>query len=632
MSDAGQPYQVIARKYRPRRFSELIGQDHVVRTLRNTIAQGRVGHAYLLVGSRGVGKTTTARIFAKALNCESNDGSPEPCCECNSCREIANASSLDVIEIDGASHNGVDDVRELRDNVAYAPSRSRYKIYIIDEVHMLTQQAWNALLKTLEEPPRHVKFFFATTEPQKVLPTVVSRCQRFDLKRISPGEICGRLKEIADAENVNIEEKALNAVARAAEGSLRDAQSIFDQIISFCGSDGHTISEPDVIDVFGLASTDELMKLAKAVLSDDVGEVVGILQALADHGRDLERTYTDLLYTVRNLMVASSCTNPGEILEVTDTELDGIRQLCTNVNTGTVCRVLDALVSAEGDFKYAFNKRVAIETILVRAMGEAHSMEIDDLISKLNQLRDSGFAVPVASDPAGSSGSTDAAAGNGTTEPADADAQLDVTGEEKSAEKRDDEQNAAAPAPEDDLSNLEETPEKAEDEQASNLSADDSAVAQETATGSAAQATGENTLHIADTDDVRAVYQAVLRYLSQTGNDQLQKYMQALWPVSIDDEVFQLAYDDSMPAEHLTFLQQADVTGEIEAAVAAVMPGEGRPQLLLKRWIESVSKEDRNPLAVVTPEMRDNIKKQPFVQKVCELFNGQVVDVRPGTG
>ena len=229
-------YQVLARKWRPQTFAEVVGQEHIARTLKNAIQAQRIGHAYLFVGSRGIGKTTSARIFAKALNCTDLQNG-EPCCKCENCREIAAGNSLDVLEIDGASHNGVDDMRAIRDQVQYPPTKCKYKIYIIDEVHMLSAGAWNALLKTLEEPPPYVKFLFATTEPHKVLPTIISRCQRFDLRRIPVPLIADRLRQIADAEKIYVEDSALAAIARAADGGMRDAQSIFDQMIAFCGGD-----------------------------------------------------------------------------------------------------------------------------------------------------------------------------------------------------------------------------------------------------------------------------------------------------------------------------------------------------------------------------------------------------------
>src|SRR5437016_3203218 len=243
-------YEVFARKYRPQTFDDLVGQPHVSRTLKNAVAQNRLAHAYLFVGPRGTGKTSTARILSKALNCI-HSPTVTPCGICDNCREIAAGNSLDVLEIDGASNNGVEQVRELRENVRYAPAKSRYKIYIIDEVHMLTTAAFNALLKTLEEPPPHVKFIFATTEPQKVLPTIVSRCQRFDLHRIPAKLIAEHLQFIAKKEKITLEPAAGHAIARGAEGGLRDAESMLDQLVAFCGD---KISENDVLNVFGFTS------------------------------------------------------------------------------------------------------------------------------------------------------------------------------------------------------------------------------------------------------------------------------------------------------------------------------------------------------------------------------------------
>ncbi|MEI8207316.1 MAG: DNA polymerase III subunit gamma/tau, partial [Kiritimatiellales bacterium] len=247
-------YEVLARKWRPQVFADVVGQNHVTQTLHNAIKSDRLAHAYLFVGPRGTGKTTTARILAKALNCQNRQGS-EPCNTCDSCKEIMKGSSLDVIEIDGASNRGIDAVQELRDNVRYAPIRGPFKIYIIDEVHMLTREAFNAILKTLEEPPPHVKFFFATTEPQKVLTTILSRCQRFDLRRISIADITAQLQKISKAEGIKISADALLAIARGAEGGLRDAESALDQLVSFRGK---TIEEADVLSVFGLISRAQL--------------------------------------------------------------------------------------------------------------------------------------------------------------------------------------------------------------------------------------------------------------------------------------------------------------------------------------------------------------------------------------
>lgn len=381
------PYQVLARKWRPQTFADVVGQEHISRTLKNAILQNRIGHAYLFVGSRGIGKTTSARIFAKALNCSNNvDG--EPCCQCQSCLEVANGSSLDVIEIDGASHNRVEHIRDIRDNVQYAPVHGKYKIYIIDEVHMLTTQAWNALLKTLEEPPPHVKFIFATTEPHKVLPTIVSRCQRFDLKRISVPLIVQRLRQIADGEKISVEDSALAAMARAADGGMRDAQSIFDQMIAFCGGlkADEMIREQDVIDVFGLASGVELRELAAALFTNDLNRGLRTLQELADNGRDLERLFADLIGYVRDIMVAALCSNPQELLELSESELADMCAIGKALDPHLVQRVLQGLVAQEWSFRAALNKRIYFEAVLARVMLDAHSVQIDDIMSQLNRI------------------------------------------------------------------------------------------------------------------------------------------------------------------------------------------------------------------------------------------------------
>ena len=381
------PYQVLARKWRPQTFAEVVGQEHISRTLTNAIRQNRIGHAYLFVGSRGIGKTTSARIFAKALNCLNNqDG--EPCCQCECCIEAANGSSLDIIEIDGASHNKVEDVRDIRENVQYAPSRGKYKIYIIDEVHMLTTQAWNALLKTLEEPPSHVKFLFATTEPHKILPTIISRCQRFDLKRIPVPLIVQRLRQIADGEGIKVEDAALTAIARAAEGGMRDAQSIFDQMIAFCGgmTQEEMIREQDVIDVFGLASGQELREMAAGLFTNDLNRAMRVLHVLADGGRDLERLFGDLIGYVRNVMVAALCNDAPSFLEVSETGLADLMNIGRALDPQLAQRILQGLVAQEWSFRSALNKRIYFEAILARVMLDAHSVQLDDIFTHLNRL------------------------------------------------------------------------------------------------------------------------------------------------------------------------------------------------------------------------------------------------------
>src|SRR5881227_4026386 len=315
-------YQVIARKYRPQRFSDVIGQEHVTQTLSNAIEQKRIAHAYLFCGPRGTGKTTIARIFAKCLNCTNgpkvdfDDKDPR-------CQEIAEGRSLDVFEIDGASHRGIDEIRELRDTVKYSPASSRFKIYIIDEVHMLTKEAFNALLKTLEEPPAHVKFMFATTEPEKVLPTILSRCQRFDLRRIPTALISQHLAHIAKQEKVKIDEAALYAIARGADGGMRDAESTLDQLISFCGD---KIEEPDVLSMFGLAAQGQILELARAVLNGEVETALRQLNDLAKGGKDLGRLLSDVLNHFRNLLIFQVSRGDLNLVEVSEAEAAALRE------------------------------------------------------------------------------------------------------------------------------------------------------------------------------------------------------------------------------------------------------------------------------------------------------------------
>ena len=383
-------YQVIARKWRPQRFSDVVGQEHVVRTLRNEILSDRTAHAYLFVGPRGVGKTTLARIFAKAMNClDPQQG--EPCCRCESCRAIAEERNLDVLEVDAASRNTTGDMRELAEDVLTQPVNGRYKIYIIDEVHMLSKQAWNVLLKTVEEPPPHVKFIFATTEVHQVLPTIISRCQRFDLLPIPTRLIAERLKLICETEKAGINDGAINAIARAAEGGMRDAQSLLDQMIAFFSQgDGSTITGEQVLSLFGLTDRADLDALLLAMLRNQPGEVVAIIARLSKKGKNLETLFDDLLSAVRAVQLCTILRDPGELLDESPEAIERFRRLGSLVKPDTIQILLETIAPVGRILHDALNKQVYLETILLKAMREAHAVRIDDLLARLNQLRTAG--------------------------------------------------------------------------------------------------------------------------------------------------------------------------------------------------------------------------------------------------
>src|SRR5208337_1771805 len=311
-------YLVLARKWRPQTFDELVGQEPIGRILKNAIAQNKIAHAYIFSGPRGVGKTSTARILAKAINCERGP-TPDPCGKCHACIAIADGSSMDVAEIDGASNRGIDNIRDLRESVRYAPSGSRSKVYIIDEVHMLTNEAFNALLKTLEEPPPHVIFIFATTEPQKIPATIHSRCQRYGFKRVALHEIIGRLRTIAGAEGIKISDRGLAMIARASEGSMRDSQSLLDQAVSYGGME---IKDHDLQTSLGSVAQERLLQFADSLLVRDAGDLLKQVDVLMEQGQDMRQFLSGMVEHIRNLMVVKIAPEPAQIVELPASDIE----------------------------------------------------------------------------------------------------------------------------------------------------------------------------------------------------------------------------------------------------------------------------------------------------------------------
>ena len=373
-------YQVFARKYRPRTFDDVLGQDHVVTTLRNAIIGDRLAHAYLFVGPRGTGKTSTARIFAKALNCTGGprlDFDPEE----EVCREIAEGRSLDVLEIDGATNNGVEQVRELRETVNYAPASGRFKIYYIDEVHMLTNQAFNALLKTLEEPPAHVKFIFATTEPNKILPTILSRCQRFDLRPIPTETIAKHLRHIAGEEGVALEESAAWAIAKGAEGGMRDAQSMLDQLVAFCGE---TIDENNVQDIFGFTSSETVAGLAASIFRRDTAKGISLVHGESSKGKDLTQLLSELTGFLRALLIERLSPESASA-EVPADFWENLGEGGRHIGEDRLLAVLDRLADADARMRRASNKQLHFEIALIRAAQSLDEVRISDVVKALEK-------------------------------------------------------------------------------------------------------------------------------------------------------------------------------------------------------------------------------------------------------
>ena len=357
-------YRVFARKYRPQTFAEVVGQDHITRTLQNAVNANRLAQAYLFVGPRGIGKTSTARILAKALNCV-NGPTSQPCGECDVCKEIAEGRNLDVIEIDGASNNGVENIRDLRDNAAYAPTRGPFKIYLIDEVHMLSTGAFNALLKTLEEPPAHVKFIFATTEAQKVPATITSRCQRFDLRRIPSDLIQKHLLYIAENEKITLDADAADAIARGADGGLRDAESMLDQMVAFCGE---RITMNDVMDVFGFTPREVVANLAQALFAADAQAALGIVAMQSEAGKDLSRLTAELIGHLRDRLVAQACGGEVEVPQAKLLEL------------------IEHFGGAESAMKWVADKKLQLDVAVIKALHLLDETSLTDVIDALSGL------------------------------------------------------------------------------------------------------------------------------------------------------------------------------------------------------------------------------------------------------
>jgi len=626
-------YQVIARKYRPQKFEDVVGQEHVSQTLANAIKAGRIAHAYLFCGPRGTGKTTMARIFAKALNCT---GGPKVDFDVADpkCQEIADGRSLDVIEIDGASNNGVEQVRELRDTCRFAPASSKFKIYIIDEVHMLSTAAFNALLKTLEEPPAHVKFLFATTDPEKVLPTILSRCQRFDLRRIPANLIVKQLAFIAKEEGVEIDDGALFAIARAADGGMRDAESTLDQLISFCGT---KIEEGDVLSMFGLTARSQLLALSQGVLAGEVDGALRELNSLAKSGKDLGRLLSDLLSHIRNLMIFQVSSGDLSLLEVSEAEATMLKEQAGLVNVEALSRILEVLTDCEGRLREAVSKKILIEVALLRAIQARNAVSIDSVLKTLNQLRGGG------------GGSTGAAAAQ-AAEPAKA---------------------TAAPAPRPSFTSLREAaatvlatppaPVAPTPAPAPKIELPKPVVAPPVEAPKPAAVQAPALFSIPDEDkpaaavaapvmDLGPLWDQVVEAVSRV-SPFIRSYLLEAHPVSFQNGVFIIGYDPKF-SYHLSLVDNSKNHALIQTKLKELGQGDARvkfiesvePETWQRRMVpilkapETVKTpsgaapaakgEEKKAKTSVEPVKIEDFKNDPLIKKALEIFKGQIVDVR----
>lgn len=378
-------YTALYRKFRPSEFADVKGQDHIITTLQNQIRANRIGHAYLFCGTRGTGKTTVAKIFAKAVNCEHPvDGSP--CGECETCRSIAAGTSMNVIEIDAASNNGVDNIREIREEVAYRPTEGRYKVYIIDEVHMLSIGAFNALLKTLEEPPEYVIFILATTEVHKIPITILSRCQHYDFKRISIETITDRMQELMDTEHVDVEDKALRYIAKAADGSMRDALSLLDQCIAFYM--GQKLTYDNVLEVLGAVDTDVFSRLLRKVIERDVAGVLDVVDDLVMQGRELTQLAADFTWYLRNLLLVKTSDNIEDVLDVSTENLAQLKEEAQMIEPDMLFRYIRIFSELSGQLKYATQKRVMLEVALIKLCTPAMENTQDSLLDRIRAVEE----------------------------------------------------------------------------------------------------------------------------------------------------------------------------------------------------------------------------------------------------
>lgn len=645
-SSRGMSYVVLARKWRPMRFEDLVGQDHVAKTLGNAIDAGRVAHAFLFTGVRGVGKTTSARILAKALNCMREPGTVEkgapdpgptvsPCLKCPACLEIAEGRDLDVQEIDGASYNGVDEVRKLQDSLPYRPSRDRYKVIIVDEVHMLSNAAWNAFLKTLEEPPPHVKFIFATTEVHKVPITILSRVQRFDFKMIPTRLIMDRLRWVLEQEKSSADDIALGILARQAAGSMRDAMSLLDQVIAFSGEQ---LTGEEVARVLGVASRSALLELGRALVEGEPEKCLNIVGKLADQGFDIPHVTRDILALLRDLVVAKVCKNSAELLDLADEERQEVMSISQQSSESDLLRLHTGFSKGYDDAVRSADPRAGLEMLLVRLSLRPPLLAIDELLHRIGNLEkrliSGGGAAP--SRPRSSGGGS----GPGRAEPPSAQRPRDRAPQDRAEEKP---SSGPTPQSEDDVPDARPALAKAAPQDAQPKLSTESRLA---ATGAATP--GELKVDASPpprpktpsttpepgyspTDDERARLEQMMRITDHVRekDQQIAAYLEQSVPLRADGKVLELGLEKG----HVFEKQITDAkTKELLEVVlrkewgssAEVLFSLGSHEAIPAR---SVSAERARLRRVRELAAIEDVKNHPRVKDAIEIFHAHVKNV-----